>query len=113
MPFDSLPFTRFHVPAPAGTDRRRETRELAYRSCRITPPPDLGGADDAFLIDRSPGGALIEWAGAPGLHVGDSVAVVDGADRWLGSVVRVAVNRPRAAFALARVTRVAIERPIH
>ncbi len=113
MPFDTFAFTTFHAPAPAGTDRRRHTRELAYRPCAITPPPELGSSDEAFLVDRSVGGALIEWAGSPGLRIGDTVGVLDGEDRWVGHVVRVCPSRPRPAFALARVTRVAIERPFH
>ncbi len=97
-------FTRFHFPMPAGTDRRAHRRELVWAECLVSPPVGLSDPTRALMVDRSEGGALIEWPLSHELRVGDHVTVTESGACWTGRVVRVSGDgRPRPAFALARL----------
>lgn len=86
--------TPFHIPTPAGTDRRAHRREVVFRDGAVTGPFDgQNRTVRALVVDVSPGGALLECPEATLLAVGDTVMVTDCGVSWPAKVVRVAGAR--------------------
>ena len=79
-------------------------RELVLAECLIEQPLGLSDPARVLMVDRSEGGALIEWPLAREHHVGERFNVTESDGSWTGQVVRVSGNcRPRPAFALVRL----------